>query len=174
MWFLTNFARILNRIGKIRGERVTSACDLAESRERSTLKRKWSGPARVARAPLITPTGCLPRRKSQLYVCKCYVYAMRVGTLMPGNRGCRSHASRWGPVLPDPGIRARPYPSFSFSRLPRFSPSFWSLLHLHTFISHILSFFNLFLSLTLSSLSFSLSSFADLGHYIYGRWRSTP
>lgn len=50
---------------------------------------------------------------------------MRVGTLMPGNRGCRSHASRWGPmVLPDPGIRARLYLSFSFSRLPRFPASF--------------------------------------------------
>lgn len=132
----------------------------------------WSSPARVARAPLITPTGCLPHRKSRLYICKCCVYAMRVGTML-GNRGCRSHASRWGPVLPDLGIRAHlPLSPLSFSRSPCFPASSapTSVFICSCLISPPSSvLFSLSHSFS-SSFFFSLV-FADLGHYIYGRWR---
>jgi len=148
------------------------ARDLAQRQERDRPSNGsgWSGAARVARAPLIAPTGCLPRRKSWLYVCKCRVYAMRVGTLMLGDRGCRSHASRWGPTL-GPWVPSLAHacacdpPLFFLLLFPASFLTVFSHLCFHVSVSY----FPPFLS---DSLSFSRPSFlADLGHYIYGRWR---
>lgn len=113
--------------------------------------------------------------KAWLYVCKCRVYVMRVGTLMPGDRGCRSHASRWGPYSWTPSTLIRPF--FLLSRsfhLPPFRSLLFpppSHLRFHVSVSH-------FSSIALSLFLFAPppppslpSSLADLGHYIYGRWR---
>lgn len=130
-------------------------------------QRAWPGPLLLLRQAVspVVKAGCMCVRE-------CCVYAMRVGTLMPGNRGCRSHASRWGPVLPDPGIRARPSPfSFSFSRLPASQHLLLPPPFSYVRLSFPLLSQCLFLPLAPAFRSFSLSSFADLGHYIYGRWR---
>lgn len=93
---------MIHRQDQRRNSNVHERSQLRDERDGPSNASGWS--VRVARAPLITSPGCLPRRKSRLYVCKCRVYAMRVGTLMLGYRGCRSHASRWGPYsrAPDP------------------------------------------------------------------------
>lgn len=159
-------------IGEIRGETVTFTSDLRprDQRDRPSNASGWS--ARVARAPLITPPGCLSRRKSRLYVRKCRVYAMIVGTLMPGYRGCRSHASRWGPHsrAPDPLASAHLSSSSLFLSLNTlFSLPHLSVSHFFLFLFHLSLSLSLFLPLSLF-LS-SSSSLVDLGHYIYGRWR---
>lgn len=60
---------------------IRGLCAISQKVGRDRLSNASGWSARVARTPLITPTGCLPRRKSRLYVCKCCMYAMRVGTL---------------------------------------------------------------------------------------------